>query len=138
VVYDPLGRRLILFGGESADGAAVNTTYQYFVDNNAWQKDSPTGSVPSARAFGQCGWDPFIKRVVLYGGQNSAGAPLSGTYLYDPSAKTWTSLTTTGTTPGPWADGGAVYSPKLDGLFWFGGRTGLTTYTNQSWLLKVF
>lgn len=31
----------------------------------------------------------------------------------------------------------ASYSAALGGLFWFGGRTGLTTCTNQSWLLEL-
>lgn len=42
-----------------------------------------------------------------------------------------------GADPGPRADGGAVYSPALGRLVWFGGRTGNTTYTNETWSLDL-
>lgn len=139
VGYDPVGRRLILFGGETSDGASTNTTYQYLVDTNVWQRDTPTGTVPSSRSFSQCAWDPGAGRLVLYGGQDSAGNPIAGAYAYDPDAKRWATLAlgTGSGVPGNSSDGGATYSTALGGMFWFGGRTATITYSNVSWLLDL-
>jgi hypothetical protein len=139
VVYDPAGHRLIVFGGETQDGVNAITTYQYLLDSNAWQLDPVTGSsVPSTGSFTQCAWHPGLGRVLLYGGQGSSGAPVAGAFLYDPATRKWSALALkSASNPGPRADGGAVFSPALGGLFWFGGRTGTISYTNESWLLKV-
>lgn len=139
VVYDPTGHRLIVFGGETQDGVNTTATYQYLLDSNTWQLDLVAGStIPATGSFTQCAWNPVLGRVMLYGGQGSSGAPVAGAYLYDPTARTWSALAVPPlASPGARADGGAVYSPALGGLFWFGGRTGTISYTNDSWLLQV-
>lgn len=135
IAYDPTGHRLIVYGGETSDGTAVNTTYQYLLDSNTWQLDSPTGTPPPGESFSQCAWDPVSSRVLLYGGQNNGGAPVGGAYAYDPTAKQWSSppLKSGSPNPGNHSDGSAVYSPALGAVFWFGGRTATITYTNEAW-----
>jgi hypothetical protein len=137
--YDPAGRRLVLYGGETQDGSTAGATYQYLVDADAWQLDTPTGTSPGDRAFSNCAWDPTIGRVVLYGGQSSGGAPIGGTYIYDPGAKRWdmVALAAGSVSPGDLSDGGPAYSTALGGMFVFGGRTATITYTNQSLLVDV-
>lgn len=136
VVYDPAGRRLIVHGGETADGVDNNLTYQYLVDTNAWQLDTTTGTPPVPESFQQCAWDPVNKRVMLFGGQRDGGDPIDGHYIYDPDAKFWSSPPTT-TNPGAHADGGATYSPALAGMLWYGGRLATTTYTSEVVLMKL-
>ena len=131
VVYDPAARRLILYGGETADGVDVSTTYQYLLDTNVWQQDTTTGTPPQGRSFGQCAWDPTIGRVLFYGGQFAGGNPIGGDAIYDPDAHAWSSPPSTGPAIGSRADGGAVYSAELGGLLWYGGRTAVTTYTSE-------
>lgn len=139
VAYDPVGRRLILYGGETQDGNDVNTTYQYLLDTNAWQLDAPTGTTPPGESFAECAWDPVIGRVVLYGGQSASGAPIGGTHTYDPTAKRWDAipLATGSASAGNRSDGGAVYSAALGGMFFFGGRSATVTYMNESWVVDV-
>lgn len=135
--YDPVGRRLIVYGGETADGVDVTTTYQYLVDSNVWQLDSPTGTPPPGESFSQCAWDPVARRAVVFGGQQDGGAPLAGTYTYDPDTQTWAQPTVVAAGPAARSDGGAVYSEHYGAMFWFGGRPGTTTYTNESWTLDI-
>jgi hypothetical protein len=135
VAYDATSHRLVVFGGEIADGDSVGDTYQLLLDSSTWQKDAPTGTIPTDRSFSQCAWDPVGQRVVLQGGQNDAGSPLDGIYLYDPAGKVWSPVTSS-IAPGPHSDAGAVWSPRLGGMFFFGGRVTLLGYTNDSWLLK--
>ena len=133
VAYDPAGRRLIVYGGETADGIDVNTTHVYSVDTNAWVTATPTGATPVGESFSQCAWDPVSQRVLLYGGQANGGSPLTGVYTYDPETQKWATPPVTSAQPPSCSDGGAVYSDALGAMFWFGGRPGTTTYTNQSW-----
>lgn len=137
LAYDAGARRLFLFGGELQDGTSTNTTYQYLVDTNAWQADSTIGATPPGESFNQCAWDPAIARLVLYGGQLSAGGPTGGTFTYDPVTKKWEQPPVQGANPGARADGGAAYSPALGRVIWFGGRTADTTYTNETWSLDL-
>ncbi len=137
VAYDAAGHRMFLFGGELQDGNSANTTYQYLVDSNTWQADTTTGSTPPGESFNQCAYDPVAARLVVYGGQLNAGGPTGGTYAYDPITKQWAAVPVQGATPGPRADGGAVYSEHLGRMVWFGGRTAATTYTNETWSLDL-
>lgn len=137
IAYDAGARRIFLFGGETQDGNSAGTTYQYLVDTNTWQADSTTGPTPPGESFTQCAWDPVAARLVVYGGQLSGGGPTGGAYAYDPVAKQWAAMPVMGADPGPRADGGAVYSPALGRLVWFGGRTGNTAYTNETWSLDL-
>ena len=113
--YDAGARRLLLFGGQTQDSASVATTYQYLVDTNVWQLDTPTGTVPSGRSFSNCTWDPVASRLVLYGGQESGGSPIAGTYAYDPDAKRWDTLAPAmgSATLGNCGDAGSAYSVSL-------------------------
>lgn len=137
--YDPAAHRLIVFGGQTQDSTCVATTYQYLVDSNVWQLDTPTGNVPSARAFSNCTWDPDMNRLVLYGGQDSAGTPLNGTYAYDPDAKRWDILPPAmgSVVLGTCGDAGAVYNPSLGALIMFGGRTGASSYSGETRTLDL-
>lgn len=136
VVYAPQGHRLILFGGETADSVDNNNVYQYLLDTNEWQLDAPTGPIPSGESFQQCAWDDTHKRVLVYGGQANGGNPIGGHAIYDPYNQVW-SAPSPSSNPGVRSDGGAVYSPALGGMLWYGGRTGATSYTSDVVLMKL-
>lgn len=127
---------MIVYGGETADGVDVNTTHQYLLDTNVWQLDTVSGMTPPGKSFQHCAWDPVIGRVLLYGGQADGGSPMAGHYTYDPDTHAWTSPPTMAAV-GDRADGGAVYSPALDGMLWYGGRTATTTYTSEQVVMQV-
>ena len=137
VVYDPAAHRMILFGGETADGVDVNTTYQYLLDTNVWQQDTTTGTPPAGESFAQCAWDPTHNRVLLYGGQQNGGTPIGGYATYDPDAHVWAVPPSAAGIAGNRSDGGAVFSATLGGMLWYGGRTGAITYTSDVAFLKL-
>ncbi len=137
VVYDPAAHRLILYGGETADGVDVATTYQYLLDTNVWQQDTTTGTPPSGESFAQCAWDPVSQRVLLYGGQQNGGVPLGAIATYDPDAHVWATPQIVSGSPGDRSDGGAVYIASLGGMLWYGGRTGGSVYTSELVLMKL-
>lgn len=137
VAYDPIARRVIHYGGETADGVDVNTTHVYGVDTNAWATITTSGGTPGGKSFNQCAWDPVSKRVVLYGGQADGGGPMVGTYTYDPDTQIWAMPPVPAGEPPGCSDAGAVYSDALGAMFWFGGRPGVTTYTNKSWTMDI-
>lgn len=136
VVYAPQGHRLIVFGGETADGVDNNNVYQYLLDTNTWQLDTPTGPIPIGESFQQCAWDAVNKRVLVYGGQANGGDPLGGHAIYNPYDQVW-SAPSPSNSPAARSDGGAVYSPAMGGMLWYGGRTGATTYTSELVLMSL-
>jgi hypothetical protein len=140
--YDPVARRLIVFGGEIASGEVSSATFQYLLDSNVWQRDTPSGDLPPLRSYAQCAWNPSIQRLMLYGGQDNSGYPKVGAYLYDPDRQSWREMSppttpTASTYPDEYSDGGAVFSPALGGMLWFGGRLDYRVYSNETWLMTV-
>src|SRR5439155_15760807 len=61
--------RLVTYGGEIGANNQINgETWQFDFATNNWQKDVPTGTVPSGRAYCDTAYDPVAKRLALYGG----------------------------------------------------------------------
>ncbi len=131
--YDTDRDRLIVFGGVTDASVMVNDTHQYDIVQGRWENDAPS-SPPTARAFCASAYDPLIRRMVLYGGQSGSN-PVGGAFDYDPVAKAWRTLGVT-PNPGPLSDPAAAFSAALGGMLLFGGRTGGTTYSDQTWVMR--
>ena len=90
MVYDPVRRKVILFGGEGTGGFG-NDTWTYDPAAKSWIKwaANPGGSSPSAR-LGHCMvYDSAQGKVVLFGGANHSLTMLADTWTYDPATNTW-------------------------------------------------
>ena len=133
--YDATRHVLIVFGGDPGGDAIpgpgyVNDTYEYDVDSNVWTKDTPTGSIPAARAFSMCTFDPTAQRLVLHSGaSNSLGSySPDDTCTYDAVAQKW-ALLSSSSTLGKISDTSQVFSPVQKKTFLFGGDTRPATST---------
>jgi hypothetical protein len=74
-----VGSKLVLFGGESAQGAPVSTAWEW--DGTVWTPR--TGALPPARTGGVLA--PFADRAVLYGGAApSLGLALTDMWMFAP------------------------------------------------------
>lgn len=131
LTWNPLDDTLLLFGGEAMNN--TNDTWSFALDGGGWTNLTVSGTVPSARSFSACAWEPNIKEYVLYGGQTTN--PINGLFSFNPATKTWTQHTPV-VDIGNLSDATALYSPTLGGIVIFGGRTAGTTYTNAMWLVK--
>jgi hypothetical protein len=106
MVYDPVGRRMILFGGLddvdpcdqgegwTHDGAfpewdhTLADTWAYDPATNTWSDLAPA-SAPSPRGWHDMVYEAETGLVVLFGGGPARGAFTAETWLYDTAANSW-------------------------------------------------
>jgi hypothetical protein len=77
MTYDPVRRRVLLFGGFDVAGAS-NETWEW--DGTSWTLRAPP-AVPSGRAYHGLAYDSARARVVLFGGYNGSG--IADTWEWD-------------------------------------------------------
>ena len=102
--YDPIARRVLLFGGatkNSSGWALVNQTWAW--DGQKWSKLTTRGA-PSIRFRAAMTYDSRRRKTVLFGGQFFRTA-LADTWEFDSRTLTWTR--STASTPG------ARHSPAM-------------------------
>ena len=85
-----------------------------------WATQSPTGP-PSIRFEPAMGWDAGHNKVVLFGGQSSAGAAIQDTWTWNGAA--WTKLTPATQPSARWG-ASLVYDTALNKMVLFGGTSG--------------
>lgn len=88
MVYDPVHKQVVLFGGYVAMATTMDETWLLNVQTWAWTKADPAHK-PSARQNAQLVWDAVNSRVLLFGGGN-----LTDTYndLWAWDGSDWTEL----------------------------------------------
>ncbi len=125
MVYDPVTRRMILFGGGYAPspGAAtvvVDDTWVYDPVANTWTELKPAGAVPPARHGHAAAYDSGIGRLIVFGGFNST-AMLNDTWAYDPVGNAWTDLRPSGDLPSARVLTSMAYDQSKSRMTLFGG-----------------
>lgn len=72
LIYDPLGDRLIMFGGQAGGGASNSELWEFRISTAQWFPLFAFGMPPSARIHHTAVHDPDHDRMILFGG-DSAG-----------------------------------------------------------------
>ena len=98
-VYDPLGNRIIIFGG-SVSGGNVNDIWSLNLDSLAWKEITPLGSKPSARFTHNAIFDTARNQMVIWAGQGAPGVFYNDVWAFNFSTQTWEELWTQGDTTG--------------------------------------
>ncbi len=128
VIYDPLGDRMIVFGGES-NYIFSNEVWELSLGGApAWNALAPAGPPPSARAEHTAIYDPVGERMVVFGGTDVEDDLWHISHLND----VWTlSLEGTpawsepaGSSPGGLGLHSAIYRSAGDQVVVFGGYDG--------------
>jgi Galactose oxidase, central domain/Kelch motif len=119
-VYDPVGQRMLVFGGHSGFGysfVSYDDLWQLSLDGPpAWTQLSPLGTPPSGPSYGpmyRAVYDPIRHRMIVLGS--------TGYQLVLTGTPRWAPLVTTGPAP---AAGGlpVVYDPNGDRILVFAGN----------------
>jgi hypothetical protein len=77
LAYDARRERMVMFGGQDADGARADV---WEWDGSAW---TPVASIgPAARSASGAAYDSVRGRVILFGGRDTHGYPLGDTWEY--------------------------------------------------------
>lgn len=139
VAYDPLARRMLLFGGELL-APRYNDTWALSLDGiETWSQISATNP-PPVRANAAAVFDVAHNRLVVFGGEYGNNSPsemdYNDTWALDfAGAAAWTQLAPAGTPPSGRYDIRAVYDPAAPSLTGFGGHVGDTGFSD-TWSLS--
>jgi hypothetical protein len=113
MIYDPVRRVTLLFGGHAGESPALADTWAW--NGREWRKLSDQG--PPGRSTHRMVFDSQRSRVVLFGGWGANGL-LNDTWAWDGSR--WTQVANTG--PSPRFATRMAYDAARDRVVLFGGR----------------
>lgn len=133
--YDPLGHRMLVFGGQSG-GSALGDLWALDLATRAWSELTPTAG-PEGRTFPTSVYDPVGHRFVVFGGAEAGGGgqKRDEVWAFDLAANTWSQLQPSG--PVPAARGGAAgaYITGHNRALFFGGSATVGLF-NDVWALE--
>ncbi|MBI5711486.1 MAG: hypothetical protein HZC42_14465, partial [Candidatus Eisenbacteria bacterium] len=149
-VYDPGGNRMIVFGGDDATGPTPGMFNDVWVLSNAnglggapaWISLAPTGGPPAARTGHSAVYDAATDRMVVFGGDASAGG-CGGEQndvwaLSDASgvgSPAWTQLAPTGGPPSARTGHQATYDAVSNRMTVLGGLVPCGASNLEVWVL---
>jgi len=117
-IYDPVRRRLILFGGQA--GGFFSDVWAYDIASNRWTELAKSGAGLSSR-YGHSGiYDVKRDRLVISHGFTDSGR-FDDTWSFDLSTNRWTNLTPSGLKPLKRCLHHAAYDEANDRFLLFGG-----------------
>jgi Galactose oxidase, central domain len=143
-VYDQTNNRMIVFGG-CADGfeclIPLNDVWVLSNANGvggtpAWTQLSPSGTLPSPRAYHNAVYDATNNRMIVYSGAINNTALTDVWVLSNANGlggtPAWTQLSPTGSVPDAHWESTAVYDPTTNVMIVFGGGS----FANSVWTLS--
>jgi len=133
MVYDPVNKRVLLFGGSDTPGGddAFNDTWAWDGIRKTWTELHPIAS-PSGRATNPLVYNPATKTVVLFGGVTTNLTPLNDTWTWN--GTNWEQQFPT-SSPSPRNGPGLAYDAALGAVVLFGGAVGTccSNNLNDTW-----
>jgi hypothetical protein len=90
-------RRLVLFGGRTAEHEPLADTWIFDLATDQWRQVKPMTS-PMARLGAAAAFDVVLKCVIIFGGQAQNGK-LNDVWAFDIEKETWQQIATIGTPP---------------------------------------
>jgi hypothetical protein len=133
-IYDPLGARMVVFGGVREEKAhkdekvLENTTWAMDLDRTSsswcsWTKLATEGEPPCPRREHRAAYDPRRHRLIVFGGrERTKKSFLNDLWLLDLHELRWSAPETTGERPDPIRQTALGYDPEADLLTVFGGE----------------
>jgi hypothetical protein len=145
--WDPIGQRLVGFGGEDLAGVRMSDTLLFGAAEPqppvSCEKLSPTGTAPGPRAGHAADTIVGADSLIVFGGRDGGGTLHNDVFvlggLTRPGTETWTPVPVTGPPPPfpqPREGALAVHNTLLNILYVFGGFNG-TQLLNDVWALPL-
>lgn len=135
-VWDPLGNRMLVFGGSVENVGPVNELWSYSPAADSWTLLTPAGAAPAARTAHSSVWASPINCMLIFGGRTAAG-DVNDVWQYCPQTNQWTQISVLGTPPSPRRGATAVWDTQTDRMLIFGGDDGYPSEhrLNDLWAL---
>jgi len=148
-IYDPRGRRMIVFGGTN-EKVLETRTWSLDLDSRSpayrtWSVFSTEAPRPSPRREHAAAYDPVRHRMFVFGGRlDDKKSHRDDLWVLDLESRTWTELQTSGDRPEPIRRTAMVFDPRTNRLTVFGGQVLQVTgekrqdhLVNRIWSLDV-
>ena len=121
-IYDPVGVRMLVFGGLDVSSAARGDLHQLSLAGSpTWTTLHPAGG-PTGRVAPSAVYDPFRHRMLIFGGADSLTGSLDNdVWALSLPGLTWTHLAPTGTPPPGREQHGAVFDTRRNRMLVMGG-----------------
>jgi len=142
-IYDPLGDRMIVYGGRDGTTACYDDVWALSLgDPPAWTRLSPAGTSPGGQRAHTAVYAPTPPRMVVFGGTvKGVSYPTNDTWTLSlDGTPTWTKLEPAGKAAGLKRAGHvAIYDPVRDRMIVYGGgyAWGGMDYTIDPWALSL-
>jgi len=144
-VYDSLSNRMIVFGGELANGGPYFNDVWVLTNANGnggvpeWLQLTPSGNLPDARVASTAVYDAVNNRMTIFGGASAQGNlgdvwVLTNANGTEPDPPSWIQLFPTGTPIPPRSQPTAVYDANSNRMTVFGGGDDVSLF-NDVWVL---
>ena len=129
-VFDPVRRRLVVFGGRSSGPHAtlleLNDVWALSLSGQAaWTQLLPTGSALRPREGSSAAYDPVRDRMAIFGGSDGSGFFDDMAAVSLGSNSDWILLPQDGTSPVARKDHSAILDGPRDRMIVFGGSDGI-------------
>lgn len=137
-LYDPVGERLLVFGGAELTGGPDNCLDDVWslslAGTPTWSRIQVPGDSPGPRAGHSVVYDSMLHRALLFGGSACEAPDLNDVWsLSLGDSPAWSEIPTTSSEPLPGLSGhGAVYDPVRNQMVIRGGHL-----TGQTWILSL-
>jgi hypothetical protein len=109
-IYDPVGDRLIVFGGVSGPGVFGDVWALSLSEPVHWTELTPGGG-PSPRAVAAAIYDPIGRRMLIFGGANGGTTMTDVWALSLDGSPSWSQIIPSGTPPFVQRQCSATYDP---------------------------
>ena len=120
-IYDPVGKRIIIFGG-AGDNGFLNDTWAFSLSARTWMKLVTTGTTPASRRGFDAVYDPVGHQMVIYAGQGAGF--FSDTWALNLSTLEWRDVSpSVASRPKARYGHSAVFDPTTRSLVQFAGFT---------------
>lgn len=132
VIYDPVSRRLVLYGG------FPNDLWTFDLAADQWSRLPAGGAPPAWRSEHTAVCDPVRSRMIVFGGRQpgiTTGSNDLWQLTLGPNPQ-WSPLTATGGPPAARYLHSAIYDPVRDRMIVFGGF-GPQGYVRDIWALSL-
>jgi hypothetical protein len=137
-VFDPIGDRVLLFGGYDKNLNCLGDLWQLSLGGTpAWSQLSSAGSPPAARMAGAAAYDAQGQRMVLFGGTDLIEYFSDTWELALAGAPAWRLMAPGGMPPLARSDHRVIYDPQAGGLVVYGGSGLGGGLLNDTWGLAL-
>lgn len=124
-IYDPVGDRMILFGGRGSSGD-LGDVWAFDLADDSWERIQPDGEGPTPRFTHNAVYDATGHRMLIWSGRmvdGSGSTLLNDVWALDLATDQWTSMAATTEIPVARYGTAAVFDPLAGSLVTFAGFT---------------